>query len=291
MATQIARIPVQFEDTTSGLSSSAHRKPPRPLPLLLTHLGGRESEGRALAAEVLHLYREVHLIEQLSEQLVALLNSTAVAESALAQAQRLITATHGSILVIEEAGRPLSSPPPLSAAPPGNALIHWGPARALPLRSSSAGLGKSSTTALPIRALSIPSCLLQALICAPLARRTAYRRHHRAGQQLPRRDLTRQADLKLLNTIALQTAAAIENSLLCAEMVDDCPRTRRLAAELQAASTVQQLLLQSASRPRPAFRSTPSIFPPAKSAAISSSSPPRPTDRSPPLSATSPERA
>ena len=41
---------------------------------LLTHLAGRESGNRALAAEVLHLYREVHLIEELSEQLAALLD-------------------------------------------------------------------------------------------------------------------------------------------------------------------------------------------------------------------------
>src|SRR5581483_10086464 len=57
----------------------------------------------ALASEVLHLYREVHLIEQLSEQLAAVLNLPAVGESALAQARRLIPATHGSILVLEKA--------------------------------------------------------------------------------------------------------------------------------------------------------------------------------------------
>ena len=63
---------------------------------------GRESEGRSLASEVLHLYREVHLIEQLSEQLAALLNLTSVSQSALAQAQRLIRATSGCILVMGE---------------------------------------------------------------------------------------------------------------------------------------------------------------------------------------------
>ena len=61
------------------------------------------------------------------------------------------------------------------------------------------------------------------------------------------------ADLKLLNTIALQTAAAIENSILCAEMVETARERAAFAAELQAASTVQQLLLQSASRPTPGF--------------------------------------
>ena len=60
-------------------------------------------------------------------------------------------------------------------------------------------------------------------------------------------------DLKLLNTIALQAAAAIENALLCAAMVETARERAAYAAELQAASTVQQLLLQSASQATPGF--------------------------------------
>jgi serine phosphatase RsbU (regulator of sigma subunit) len=94
---------------------------------------------------------------------------------------------------------------------------------------------------------------LNALICAPL----------RAGQRtVGVIALAYTADgasysaanLKLLNTIALQTAAAIANSILCAEMVDAARARAAFAAELHAASTVQQLLLQSASRPTPGFQ-------------------------------------
>src|SRR5437868_8005960 len=97
-----ARVPVEFDDATLGFVTG----PPasaKAVALLLTHLAARDSEGRALAAETLHLYREVHLIEQLSEQLAALLDLSAVSQSALGQAQRLIAATHGGILVMEEA--------------------------------------------------------------------------------------------------------------------------------------------------------------------------------------------
>jgi len=73
--------------------------PANALALLLTQLAAREHESRSLAAEVLHLYREVNLIEQLSEQLAALLNSPAVGRAALLQAQRLIPATHGAVLI------------------------------------------------------------------------------------------------------------------------------------------------------------------------------------------------
>src|ERR1700712_389840 len=96
-----ARVPIDFEGAPLGYVSGP-AETAQATALLLAHFAARESEGRALAAEVLHLYREVHLIEQLSEQLVALLDSTAVAESALAQAQRLIRATHGSVLVLGE---------------------------------------------------------------------------------------------------------------------------------------------------------------------------------------------
>ena len=101
-----SRVPVVLEDATLGFVIGPSR-PANALALLLTHLAARESEGRALASEVLHLYREVHLIEQLSEQLAALLNLSTVGQSALAQAQRLIPATHGGILVMEKAEAPL----------------------------------------------------------------------------------------------------------------------------------------------------------------------------------------
>ena len=102
---------------------------------------------------------------------------------------------------------------------------------------------------------------LNALICAPL----------RAGQRpVGIIALANTADgasysaanLKLLNTIALQTAAAIANAFLCAEMVDAARARAAFAAELQAASTVQQLLLQSASRPTPGFQ-VESVYLPA----------------------------
>jgi hypothetical protein len=53
------RVTVQIEDATLGFvtgpSASADA-----VAFLLTHLAARESEGRALAAEILHLYREFH---------------------------------------------------------------------------------------------------------------------------------------------------------------------------------------------------------------------------------------
>jgi GAF domain-containing protein len=256
-----ARLPVEFEGTTLGFvagpSASANA-----VAVLLTHLAARESEGRALASEILHLYREVHLIEQLSEQLAALLDLSAVSHSALGQAQRLISATHGGILVMEEANGTLRNAasfgpssgdfdgggPLLAGSRFAASILERGVAEIVNSCASDPRAGDSERT-------------LKALICAPL----------RAGQRTvgiialasdaPDASYSA-ADLKLLNTIALQTAAAIANSILCAEMVDAARARAAFAAELHAASTVQQLLLQSASRPTPGFQ-VESVYLPA----------------------------
>ncbi|MDP8981109.1 MAG: SpoIIE family protein phosphatase [Acidobacteriota bacterium] len=212
---------------------------------LLNHLAAKESERRALAAEVLHLYREVHLIEQLSEQLAALLDLGAVGQSALDQAHRLIAASHGGILVMESPGAPLRSVASFGADGP-----------ALPVTSGLAaaiaerGIGEIvNDCASDPRVLgSDPS--LRSLICAPL------RAKQRTVGVIALANTTgtpyTAADLKLLNTIALQTAAAIENSLLCSEMVDAVHDRAQLSAiqkELDTARAIQHSLV-------------PRIFPP-----------------------------
>jgi len=260
------RIPIKCEDATLGFVAGPSA-PATAMALLLTHLAARESEGRALASEVLHLYREVHLIEQLSEQLAALLNLSSVGQSALAQAQRLIPATRGGILVMESEDGPLRSAAAFggSASDSGNAPNREsGPL--LPGSRFAASILERGIAEIVNDCASDPRALdsernLNALICAPL----------RAGQRTvgiialantAEGASYSAANLKLLNTIALQTAAAIANSLLCAEMVDAARARAAFAAELHAASTVQQLLLQSASRPTPGFQ-VESVYLPA----------------------------
>ena len=256
------RVAIVHDKTTLGyvVGSSAQSSA---IAQLLKHLADRDSENRALASEVLHLYREIHLIEELSEQLAPLLNAEAVAQSALEQAQRLINATHGSILVLERADGPLST-----AASFGIQSVNSSAEIAL--------LGATSPLAAAILSRDtgeiINDCngdprvdhsagIIKALMSAPL----------RAGQRTvglitlgsSEDEASYSAgDLKLLNTIALQTAAAIENSLLCAEMVEAARERAAYASELQAASNVQQLLLASTSKPTPGFK-VDSVYLPA----------------------------
>jgi hypothetical protein len=256
------RVPVQFEDATLGFVTGPQASA-KAVALLLTHLAARESEGRALAAEILHLYREVHLIDQLSEQLAALLDLSAVSQSALGQAQRLIAATHGGILVMEEADGSLRN---AASFAPSSGDFADGGGPLLPDSRFAASILERGIAEIVNSCASDPRAddserNLKALICAPL----------RSGQRTvgiialasnaPDASYSA-ADLKLLNTIALQTAAAIANSILCAEMVDAARARAAFAAELHAASTVQQLLLQSASRPTPGFQ-VESVYLPA----------------------------
>lgn len=256
------RIPILHDSTPLGyvIGPPAHASA---VALLLKHLAARDSESRALASEVLHLYREIHLIEELSEQLAPLLNVEAVAHSALELARRLINASHGSLLILKRAEQPLSTA--ASFAESSNDRFAevglLGPASPLAasiLRRDTGEIvnGRGSDP----RVLD-SNCALNALISAPL----------RAGQRTvgvimlgnSAEDASYSAgDLKLLNTIALQTAAAIENSFLCAEMVESARERAAYAAELQAASSVQQLLLASASQPTPGFK-VESVYLPA----------------------------
>jgi len=256
------RIAIQHEKTIlgyvvgSGPQASA-------VALLLTHLAAREFESRALASEVLHLYREIHLIEELSEQLAPLLNVTAVAQSALEQAKRLITATHGSILLKERADSPLSAAATFGerTGTGSTEMNMLGSASRLAASILERGTAEIVNDCIADERVPNSGQLLKAVICAPL----------RAGQRTvgvimlgnSAEDAPYSAaDLKLLNTIALQTAASIENSFLCADMVETARERAAYAAELQAASTVQQLLLASASRPTPGFK-VDSVYLPA----------------------------
>ena len=228
---------------------------------LLSHLADRESEQRALASETLTLYREIHLIEQLSEELAALLNISAISESALAQAKRLIPATHGAVLVKQNDEAALQFTAAFNVAGSNQDAVSLRPDSpfvASVFERSTAEIVNDCAS--DVRTLDSEKGL-NSLILAPL----------RTGQNTvgvivlgntEQGATYSAANLKLLNTIGLQTGTAIRNAILCAEMVDSAAARAAYAAELKAASSVQQMLLQSASRPTPGFQ-VDSIYLPA----------------------------
>jgi hypothetical protein len=210
---------------------------------LVNHLWAKEIENRSLGSEVLHLYREVHLIEQLSEQLAHVIDLNAVGSCALNQAQRLIKATFGVLYLANGNG----SLEPVSGF--GNDSDSSSRPDLLPLVTSvlEKGLAEIVNDCASNPRVVAANSACEAILCAPLRSGEKLRGAIVLGSETPGASYAA-ADLKLLNTIALQTAAAVENALLCAEMVEAARHRAAYAAELQAASTVQQLLLQGGSR-------------------------------------------
>jgi sigma-B regulation protein RsbU (phosphoserine phosphatase) len=218
---------------------------------LLTRLAAREAERHALGAEVLHLYREIHLIDQLSEELTALLDVSAVAKSALTQARRLIAGSSGGILVREKAEDALRY------------CARFGDESALPAIDSDyvlsvleRGVSEIVNVGEMVNAFPIgpdgAASAFRSLLFAPL--RAKQRTVGLIILMNDAGDPYSAADLKLLNTIALQTAAAIENSIICEEMVGAARYREQLTAiqkELDTARAIQHSLLPRTFPPFP----------------------------------------
>ena len=164
---------------------------------LLEAAARREQERRALAGEVLHLYREVHLFEQLSGQLARLLDFSAVGEVALGQARRLIAATGGAVFVEGE-------------------MIHS--------FEETGGLAELAGQVME------QGVLGEGWLGAPLGGQGAI--VLRGGEYTS-------VELKLLNTIALQTGVAIEN----ARAMRDREQLAGLQRELETARAIQHSLV------------------------------------------------
>ena len=256
------RLPVHLNDNDVGYVLAGPSAAPSIVDLL-THLASRETESRALASEVLHLYREINLIEQLSEDLSALLDVTAVGQRALQETQRLIPATCGAIFLYNKAADAISEVASFTPSlhelgmPTGSLCVESRFLQSVLERGSAEIVNNCGSD---------PRVLeqerhFQSLMCAPL----------RAGELTSGAVIVANsdpnafyssADLKLLNTISLLAASAFENALLCEEMVNAARERAAYSAEMQAASTVQQLLLNRASRTLPGF-SVESVYLPA----------------------------
>ncbi|HEY3706637.1 MAG TPA: GAF domain-containing SpoIIE family protein phosphatase [Terracidiphilus sp.] len=245
----LSRIPVLHDDSILGCVIGPAPQA-TPVAALIHHLWSKEIESRSLGSEVLHLYREVHLIEQLSEQLAQVLDSPAVAACALDQAQRLIKATFGIIYLHNSTGAldaiaTFGSHAGASLLPLVATVLEKGSAEIVNDCASDPRIGHPTHCA---------------ILCAPLRSGENTRGAIVLGNQAHGASYS-SPDLKLLNTIALQTAAAIDNALLVSDMVEAERHRAAYAAELQAASTVQQLLLQGASRSIAGFDVEPVYVP------------------------------
>ncbi|MGH2537636.1 MAG: PP2C family protein-serine/threonine phosphatase [Candidatus Promineifilaceae bacterium] len=201
---------------------------------LLAHVLAQEAVKKALAAEVLEKYRELNLLYNFSDKLINAPEVERMGALALAEAGRLIEATAGAVILLDqEGGRRVIGAfgPPLrwlaEPASPGNLVekvMQTGEAQLLNGVDGRQCFQDSFH-------------LICSILCAPLK---TEKRSLGAILLVGGETIDYSArDLKLLNTVALQVAPAIEMARLYQIAVEK----GRLERELQMAYQVQASLI------------------------------------------------
>jgi len=203
-----ARFPVTLDGVPAGWVSGA--PPAEAVASLLAHLLSKESERKALGAEVLHLYREVNLIYSFSEKLTALLDLDRVAQLTLEEARHLIPASDGALMLLDEPAGVLAPVAGFGGVLPHLPGIVRGEGVIGAVASSGIAEIVNDLDADPRRIREGTG--IRALLCAPLRVGERVIGVIALGSATPAAYTA--AELKLLNTLALQTATAIENARL-----------------------------------------------------------------------------
>ncbi len=177
---------------------------------VLEHLVFKDEERRALCAEVLHLYREVNLIYSFSEKLAALLDLDRVAQLTLKEARHLIAASDGAVMLLDEQTSALSTLAGFGSVLPWLAGLRRGDGGIGGIVASGIAEIVNDVDADPRRVKTGSG--VRSLLCAPLKVGERVIGAIVLGSADPA--AYRAAELKLLNTLALQTATAIENARL-----------------------------------------------------------------------------
>ncbi len=223
---------------------------------LLRFLADKESERKALGSEVLHLYREVNLIYTFSEKLAALLDLERVAQLTLQEARHLIVATDGAIVLLDEETGALTSAAAFGDELPGLSGLKRGTGIAGTVAATGVGEIVNDVMGDPRRINAVID--VRSLVCAPLKVGEKVIGVLMLASTLPMAYEAR--ELKLLNTLALQTATAIENARLFERTVQAGYERERLLAlnkqaevaragyerELELAATIQADLFPAA---------------------------------------------
>lgn len=227
-----ARFPVIHEGRALGSVIGSDRA--AAFAGLLQFLAQNESERKALGTEVLHLYREVNLIYGFSEKLAALLDLDRVAQLTMQEARHLIVATDGAILLLDDATGLLTTIAAFGDEFPRLPSLGSGQGIVGAVAASGVGEIVNDVAADPRRVAAVD---VQSLVCAPLKVGEKVIGVIALASTLPMAYEAR--ELKLLNTLALQTATAIENARLFERTVQAALERERLMALNQEAEVAR----------------------------------------------------
>jgi phosphoserine phosphatase RsbU/P len=227
------RVPITFDGRDLG-SVTGHSGV-EAVATLLAFLVAQEAGHKAMGTEVLQLYREVNLIYSFSEKLAALLDTERVAQLTLQEARHLISATDAALMLMDEASGSLQ----LIAAFGGELPRLSGLARGRGIVGAIAasGIGEivNDVIADP-RRVSV-GLAVTSLVCAPLKVGEKVLGVIVLGSTALKAYEAR--DLKLLTTLALQAATAIENARLFERTIHAADERERLLALNQQAEVAR----------------------------------------------------
>lgn len=185
-----------------------------PLAALLTHLVEKESDKKQIGAEVLDLYREINLIYNFSEKLATALDAEMIAQTALEEVRQVIDASGGAVIFLPETedpprtlatlGAPFFKEEDLTRKGALNQFLLSGQANIRNGINDQLNPGLMNAGSLLYAPLKVKHRLLGLIILA----------HEEPVEY-------KAAHLKLLTTLALQSASAIESALLFQKRIQE----------------------------------------------------------------------
>ncbi len=186
----------------------ASKKQGKLLAHFVTNLVKKELEKKKIGTEVLGLYREINMIYDFSDKISEKIDKASVAKMALDEASQIIDSTHGLFLVYDADSNKVIQLASFGENPNRDENIDSQNDRLKEL------INRGTSSIVPTeRIKSNPSLAhLKALMYAPLKVK-----HRTLGMVLLGHDKEKDftaAELKLLTTIALQSAGAIESANL-----------------------------------------------------------------------------
>ena len=213
------RQPVEFNGEVIGYVAGGARAPV--FAELLRQLVAKESERKTLGQEVLGMYREINVIYNFSEKLSETIDPEAIAGTALHEACHLIEAGDGAVYLLrQEEGSELKL---LSTT--GEVFAEQGSGEAfsaLAQRIVHDGTAEIVNDTEEDERFAAVGPWLSSLLYAPLKVKQRVLGAILLGS--PRPTNYRASDLKLLITLALQSASAIESALLYDKVIQEALR-------------------------------------------------------------------
>ena len=212
---------------------------------LLGHLAAEEAERKTLANEVLHLYREVNLMYSFSEKLASTVDVETVTALTIDEARHLIVATDGAVMLFDDD----ASLRPVAVF--GDVYAKGRP-EALLASIAASRQGEIINDVCADGRYGGDRRHVASMICAPLRVKERVTGLIALSSSAPVSYTA--ADLKLLDTLAFQTASAVENARLFARTAQAARDRERLAAlnkELEVASLIQRAIVPSEYPPFP----------------------------------------